>query len=237
MLPSPPFIQSSVPSCSLKLLSSISLLTRYAKMLTERPPQATSVYKPGVVRRRSLSEVSFDLTETVPPKVVPTEVCRPTIDRSVSEGTTVQPESPLRRRAAQKKDRSGNSPKRSGMQIQYSKTSSPADQKSFDYAHSLPAPLNTSEVRTPPTPPQPISRSSHCLETPPSPHDARSTTLPGTPLLRTAPSHQPSEKTSRKRTPGRRRSKKGNKWTAKGVSCVRDTDLHTYVCRSVLPGL
>ena len=176
-------------------------------MLTERPPQATSVYKPGVVRRRSLSEVSFDLRETVPPEVVPTEACRPTIDRSVSEGTTVQPESPLRRRAAQKKDRSGNSPKRSGMQI-----------SSFEYANSLPTPLNTSEVKTPPMPPHPISRSSHCQEAPPSPHDARSTTLPGT-----APSHQPPEKSSKKRTPRRRRSKKVNKWTAKGVSCSRDT--------------
>ena len=212
-LPSPPFfIQSSIPSCSLKLLSLIALLTRYAEMLTERPPQATSKYKPGVVRRRSLSEVSFDLRETVPPEVVPTEACPPTIDRSVSEGTTVQPESPLRRRAAHKKDRSGNSPKRSGMQI-----------SSFEYANSLPTPLNMSEVKTPPMPPHPISRSSHCQEAPSSPHDARSTTLPGTALPGTTPSHQPPEKSSKKRTPRRRRSKKVNKWTAKGVSCSRDT--------------
>lgn len=192
-------------------------------MLTERPPQATSVYKPGVVRRRSLSEVSFELREAIPPNVVPTEVCRLTIDRSISEGTTVQPESPLRRRAAQKGDRLGNSPKRLGVQRQCSKASFPSDQKSFEHARSLPAPLNTSEVKTPPMPPQPISRSSYCQETPPSPHDARSTTLPGTALPGTAPSHQPSEKSSKKRTPGRRRSKKVNKWTAKGVSCVRDT--------------
>ena len=185
-------------------------------MLRDRLLQTMPAYKPGVVRRNSLSEVSLRLTEPLPPTVVPSEEFQPTIERSVSDDPKGQPQSPLHRRGAQKGDRSGNSPKRIGMQIHYSKHTSPSDQKSFEYTNSLPTSLNAGEVKTTPVPTRPISRSSHYQEilpsASPSTQDARSTTLPGA----TAAS-QPSEKSSKKRTPRRRRSRKMNKWTAKGT--------------------
>lgn len=183
-------------------------------MLRDRPLQTMPAYKPGVVRRNSLSEVSLHLTESLPPTVVPSEEFQPTIERSVCDDPKGQPQSPLHRRGAQK----GNSPKRIGMQIEQKHTS-PSDQKSFEYTNSLPTSLNAGEVKTTPVPTRPISRSSHYQEILPSPspstQDARSTTLPGA-----AAASQPSEKSSKKRTPRRRRSRKMNKWTAKG----------TYVC-------
>lgn len=183
-------------------------------MIKDRPHSTTSAYKPEVVRRNSLSEVSFQLSETVSPSVPP-EVCRPTVGHSFSEDS--QPPSPLRRRRAQKGERSGNSPKRIGIQIRHSsKPTSPTNQKSFEYSNSLPNSKISAEVNRTPIPTHPVSRSSHCQETPPlSPHDARSSSLPGATAY-----DQPPEKSSRKRTPGRRRSKKMNKWTAKGVSHV-----------------
>lgn len=220
VIPSPVTAKPSLVLCKLFLPSQCS--GRYAEMMRDRSHATTSVYKPGVVRRNSLSEVSLQLSETVSPSILP-EVCRPTVGRSFSEDP--QPPSPLRRRWAQK-ERSGNSPKRIGIQIsQSSKPTSPTNQKSFEYSNSLPnSKVSADQEKRTSIPTHPISRSSICQETPlPSPHDARSNSLPGA-----TASDQPPEKSSKKRTPGRRRSKKMNKWTAKGVSYMCNCHMQLY---------
>lgn len=222
-------------STPLSFLADLPLLPtptfdRYAEMVKDHQQSTTSMYMPGLARSNTLSDFSLQLTDVenlysnVPPMEPPVK-----IERSLSEDPARLPPSPLRRQPAQKerpntspkkvqKERPTNSPKRLAMQVVHTRPTLWTEQRSLELTNSLPMPLGRDEGKRQPVSPRPSSRSSYYSETLPlSPHDARSTTLPGT----TTPQQTP-VKSSKKKTPGRRgsRSKRLVRWTAKGQSLV-----------------